>query len=496
MDLLHHFLVYAQQVPQVLSSANPVNPSCTQDSYKFATIALMSLVAIGLNHNTAPVEVRERITFAPERIREALRDLRGDLSVPEATIVSTCNRTEIYCGMEDSRTPDLIDWLHHYHHAPNHSFSPFLFTHYDQQAAHHLMRVCSGLDSMILGEPQILGQIKQAYRDAGESGTVGKHLSLLFQSAFNVAKQIRTDTAVGASPVSVAFAAVSLAKQIFGDLHKHTALLIGAGETIELALQHLQTSGIGNVLIANRTLERAEQLAGRYGAQATTLAEIPNVLASADITISSTASQLPILGKGAVEQALKARRHRPMAMIDIAVPRDIESQVGQLDDVFLYTVDDLTEIIDQGMQARKEAAKKAESIIDHQAQKFMRKLRGLHADTTIADLRSQAGQLQQETLQQAMAMLQRGEPAEKALQYFSHTFTNKLLHSPSSQLRIASECGDNVTVNAARKLFSLDSGVTARRDANSKNNPDSNKATVTHKKKSPEKVKPVNGGFT
>ena len=250
------------------------------------------------------------------------------------------------------------------------------------------------------------------------------------------------------------------------------------------------------MLIANRTLERAEQLAGRYGAQATTLAEIPNVLASADITISSTASQLPILGKGAVEQALKARRHRPMAMIDIAVPRDIESQVGQLDDVFLYTVDDLTEIIDQGMQARKEAAKKAESIIDHQAQKFMRKLRGLHADTTIADLRSQAGQLQQETLQQAMAMLQRGEPAEKALQYFSHTFTNKLLHSPSSQLRIASECGDNVTVNAARKLFSLDSGVTARRDANSKNNPDSNKATVTHKKKSPEKVKPVNGGFT
>ena len=423
----------------------------------------MSLVAVGLNHNTAPVEVRERITFAPERIGDALRELRGELSVPEATIVSTCNRTEIYCGMEDTRTPELIDWLHHYHREPDNTFSPFLFTHYDQQAAHHLMRVCSGLDSLILGEPQILGQIKKAYRDAGESGTVGKHLSLLFQSAFNVAKQVRTDTAVGASPVSVAFAAVSLARQIFGDFDKRTALLIGAGETIELALQHLQSSGIGTVIIANRTLERAEQLAERYGATATTLSQIPSVLASADITISSTASQLPILGKGAVEQALKDRRHQPMAMIDIAVPRDIETQVGQLDDVFLYTVDDLTEIIDQGMQARKEAALKAESIIDHQAQNFMRKLRGLHADATIADLRTQVSELQRDTMQQAMAMLQRGEPAEKALKYFSHTYTNKLLHAPSSQLRAASEAGDEETVDTARKLFNLDGHATLDR---------------------------------
>jgi len=233
--------------------------------------------------------------------------------------------------------------------------------------------------------------------------------------------------------------------------------MIGAGETIELALQHLQSSGIGNILIANRTLQRAEQLAHRYQAKATTLGEIPSILAEADITISSTASQLPILGKGAVEQALKSRKHRPMAMIDIAVPRDIEPQVGQLDDVFLYTVDDLTEIIDQGMQARKEAASKAESIIDHQAQRFMRKLRGLHADTTIAELRAQINQLQQDTLHQALAMVERGESAEKALKFFSHTYTNKLLHAPSSQLRIASESGDNVTVDVARKLFDLGS---------------------------------------
>jgi len=271
--------------------------------------------------------------------------MQTDLHVPEATIVSTCNRTEIYCGMPSTQTNDVVTWLHDYHKEPRDTFSPFLFTHYDRDAAQHLMRVCSGLDSMVLGEPQILGQMKQAFREAGESGTVGRDLTLLFQSAFSVAKQVRTDTAVGASPVSVAFAAVSLAKQIFGDLTEHTAMLIGAGETIELALQHLHANGIGKTIIANRTAERAQRLAERYQSDVISLGEIPQHLAHADITISSTASQLPILGKGAVEAALKARRHRPMAMIDIAVPRDIEPQVSQLSDVFLYTVDNLQEII-------------------------------------------------------------------------------------------------------------------------------------------------------
>ncbi len=415
----------------------------------------MSLVAIGLNHHTAPVEIREQITFAPERIGDALLELRAKLSVPEATIVSTCNRTEIYCGMDTNQTAHLVSWLHDYHRAPRESFSPFLFTHYDRDAVHHLMRVCSGLDSLILGEPQILGQIKQAYRDAGDSGTVGKNLSLLFQSAFNVAKQVRTDTAVGASPVSVAFAAVTLAKQIFGELKNHTALLIGAGETIELAIQHLKASGIGNIIIANRTLSKAQALADQYQGTATTLGQIPGVLAQADITISSTASQLPILGKGAVEQALKARKHRPMAMIDIAVPRDIEPQVGDLSDVFLYTVDDLAEIIDRGMQARRQAAEKAEHIIDHQANSFMRKMRGLDAGTTIAELRAQAAELQRQTLENAMALLAKGESPEKALQYYAHTFTNKLLHTPSTQLRAASESGDQKVIQAARQLFNL-----------------------------------------
>ena len=415
----------------------------------------MSLVAVGLNHQTAPVDVRERITFAPECIEDALQQMRKELHVPEATIVSTCNRTEIYCGMHNDQTDDVVTWLHDYHKAPRESFSPFLFTHYDREAAQHLMRVCSGLDSMILGEPQILGQIKQAFRTAGESGTVGRDLTLLFQSAFNVAKQVRTDTEVGASPVSVAFAAVSLARQIFGDLNEHTALLIGAGETIELALQHLHASGVGKTLIANRTPERAARLAERFGSEVIRLSDIPARLSEADITISSTASQLPILGKGAVEQALNSRRHRPMAMIDIAVPRDIEPQVSQLSDVFLYTVDNLKEIIDQGLEARQQAAIKAEHIIEHQANSFMQKMRGLRAGSTIRELRAHTTDIQQSTLASAMAMLRKGDDPEKALQYFAHTFTNKLLHTPSEQLRQASEAGDNTVAESARKLFNL-----------------------------------------
>lgn len=419
----------------------------------------MSLVAIGLNHQTAPVEVRERVTFAPERVTDALRQLQ-QLSVPEATIVSTCNRTEIYCGMDTRQIEAVIDWLHEFHQAPRESFSPYLFTHVDQAAVQHLIRVCSGLDSLILGEPQILGQIKQAYREAGDSGTVGKHLSRLFQHAFHVAKQVRTDTQVGASPVSVAFAAVSLAKQIFGELQEHTALLIGAGETVELTLQHLKTSNIGQIIIANRTLARAEALAEQYNGEAIALNNIPELLHRADITISSTASQLPILGKGAVERALKERRHRPMAMIDIAVPRDIEPQVSDLSDVFLYTVDDLSEIIDRGMQARRQAAEKAENIIEHQTGDFMRKLRGLDAGATIAKLRTHASELQSETLERALAMINKGEAPEKALQYYAHTFTNKFLHTPSAELRAASEAGDETLIRSASQLFDLESSQT------------------------------------
>lgn len=416
----------------------------------------MSLIAVGLNHQTAPVEIREQLTFAPEHISDALQQMQSELQVPEATIVSTCNRTEIYCGMANNQTDKVVSWLHDYHQAPQDKFSPFLFTHYDRDVAQHLMRVCSGLDSMILGEPQILGQIKQAFRAAGESGTVGRDLTLLFQSAFNTAKQVRTDTAVGASPVSVAFAAVSLAKQIFGDLGDHTALLIGAGETVELALQHLHSHNIGKTIIANRTAGRAEKLAANYNSEVITLADIPARLSEADITISSTASQLPILGKGAVEAALKARRHRPMAMIDIAVPRDIEPQVSQLSDVFLYTVDNLKEIIDQGMEARQEAALKAEHIIETQANTFMQKMRGLDAGSTISDLRAHTNTIQQASMDAALSMLKKGDDPEKALQYFAHTFTKKLLHTPSSQLRQASEAGDSTIAKATRRLFDLD----------------------------------------
>ena len=301
----------------------------------------MSILAYGINHKTAPVSVRERVAFEPGQITEALQDLVAQPTVQEAAIISTCNRTELYCGLD---TPDhklITNWLSHYHNLDENDIQPYIYTHPDNLAVRHALRVAAGLDSLILGEPQILGQMKDAYFAASKAGTMGGQLDRLFQHTFSVAKQIRTDTAIGASAVSVAFAAVSLAKQIFSNFQDHTALLIGAGETIELTARHLHESGIGRMIIANRTLERAHKLAEEFNAYAIELSDIPSHLAEADIVISSTASPLPILGKGSVESALKIRKHRPMLMVDIAVPRDIEEQVSELNDVYLYTVDDL-----------------------------------------------------------------------------------------------------------------------------------------------------------
>ncbi|HFQ91954.1 MAG TPA: glutamyl-tRNA reductase, partial [Chromatiales bacterium] len=361
----------------------------------------MMLLAVGLNHNTAPVQIRERVAFAPDRLPDVLHELTDNKQVSEAAILSTCNRTEMLCNIEGNDSTIVIDWFSQFHNLRSEELEPYLYTYPELQAVKHLLRVASGLDSMILGEPQILGQLKDAYVAAKEAGTLGKLLNRLFEHTFSVAKQVRTDTAIGASPVSVAFAAISLAKQIFAGLEKHTALLIGAGETIELAARHLRQNGIGRIIVANRTLARAENLVKEINGMAITLSEIPEYLADADIVISSTASQLPILGKGAVERAIKKRKHQPILMVDIAVPRDIEPEVGDLNDIYLYTVDDLREIIDEGLKSRQEAAQQAEEIIDTQAAHFMGWLRSLSAVSTIRTYRENTARIRDEEVRKA-----------------------------------------------------------------------------------------------
>jgi glutamyl-tRNA reductase len=308
---------------------------------------------------------------------------------------------------------------------------------------------------MILGEPQILGQMKDAYQHAQQAGTIGKLLTRLFQYSFAVAKQVRTDTAIGASPVSVAFAAISLAKQFFTDFSHHTALLIGAGDTVELAARHLHENGIGCMIIANRTVERAHTLARDFGAYAIALSDLPAHMAEPDLVISSTASQLPILGKGAVERAIKHRKRKPMLMIDLAVPRDIEPEVGDMEDVFLYTVDDLQNIIEEGLKSRREAAHQAHQIIDSQTVHFMGWIRSLDAVSTIRSYREQADQLREMELTKAKRRLARGDHPEEVLQRLAHALTNKLTHAPSAQMRQAGYDGRVELLDAARELLDI-----------------------------------------
>lgn len=418
----------------------------------------MTLLAIGVNHKNAPVKIRERLAFGPDIVVAALRAAVEQVGVEEAAILSTCNRTEIYCAGDTPSCTRIREWACRFHGLDPTSVNPYLYEHRDRAAAAHLMGVASGLDSLVLGEPQILGQVKTAYQTAVNAGTTGKLLGRLFQHSFSVAKQIRTDTAIGSSPVSVAFAAVSLAKQIFADLSEQTALLIGAGETVELAARHLSQQGIGRIIVANRTVERAHQLAEQHDGFAIALTEIPGHLAEADIVISSTASPLPVLGKGTVESALKKRKHRPVFMVDIAVPRDIESEVGELDDVYLYTVDDLEEVIEENRRSRQEAAEQAREIISQQADEFDTWLRSLDAVALIQGYRSQAERARDEVLERALRMVENGKSADEALRFLARTLTNKLLHTPSTRLREASSAGQTELLDAANTLFQLRPG--------------------------------------
>lgn len=418
----------------------------------------MSLLALGLNHTTAPVEVREHVVFEPTSMQPALADLTALPSVQEAAIISTCNRTEIYCSLDSdpAEAGPVLDWFHHWHRFDRDRIEQCVYTHQDADAVRHLLRVACGLDSMILGEPQIAGQLKEAWRTAKASESIGPELGRLFQHAFAVAKEVRTETAIGVNPVSVAFAAVALARQIFGDLGDRQALMIGAGETIELAARHLDSAGIGGLIVANRDPRRSARVAEPFGGRGVPLSALHEVLPEADIIISSTASTLPILGKGAVEHALKRRRHRPMFMVDIAVPRDIEPEIGALDDVFLYTVDDLQGVIEDNMAARRAAADEAEAIITEQVEAFLAWQRSLGAVETIREFRSQADDIRARTLEQARQTLAQGRSPEEALEYLADTLTGRLIHNPTVALRRAGEEQREDLLAAARSLFDLD----------------------------------------
>lgn len=415
----------------------------------------MALLALGINHHTAPVEVRERINFAVENVPRALHELTGECGVEEAAILSTCNRTEVYVSLEQSLESELVRWLHEYHGLPREELLPFLYRHPDASAVKHMLRVASGLDSMIVGEPQVLGQFKDAYQMALQAGSIGKHLNRLFQHAFRVAKHIRSSTTIGVHPVSVASAAARLAQQIFGDLSQRTALLIGAGNTIELAARHLRQKGLQRMIIANRTLERSRHLAEEFSAYAIPLSDLPGHLPEADIVISSTASPLPILGKGAVERAIKLRKHRPMFLVDLAVPRDIEAEAGDVEDIYLYTIDDLKDVIQDNLDNRQQAAQQAEQIIDIQVLEFMNWFGALDTVSTIRALRDQAYAIQNEVLREAQQKLRAGADPEKVLQEMTRILTNKLIHAPSTRLRGAGADDHEELLNAAQELFSL-----------------------------------------
>ncbi len=415
----------------------------------------MTLLAVGINYNTAPVAIRERLSFPAETLSDSLKELRQVREISEAAILSTCNRTEFYCTTSTANEQFIIDWVAQTKQIDVNSFRPYLYTHADNQLIRHIFRVACGLDSMILGEPQILGQMKSAYQTACEAGTLGRQLGKLFQQTFSAAKKVRTDTAIGSSPVSVAFAAVQLAQQIFSNLSEQSAILIGAGETIELTARHLRQQGVGRIIIANRTYAKAQALADQFNGQAITLAELPAYLAEADIVISSTASQLPILGKGSVESALKKRRNKPMFMVDLAVPHDIEAEVQQLRDVYLYTVDDLQNTIDQNMDSRRRAALQAEEIIDTQVDHFLAWLRGQDVHNTIRDYRLQAELTRDEVLQKALALLKNGSTPEEALTRLAYSLTNKLIHTPSTQIRDAAANERHEIIAAAHEIFKL-----------------------------------------
>ncbi|HBQ8492968.1 glutamyl-tRNA reductase [Klebsiella pneumoniae] len=418
----------------------------------------MTLLALGINHKTAPVALRERVTFSPETLDKALESLLAQPMVQGGVVLSTCNRTELYLSVEeqDNLQEALIRWLCNYHGLNEEDLRKSLYWHQDNDAVSHLMRVASGLDSLVLGEPQILGQVKKAFADSSRGHLNVRELERMFQKSFSVAKRVRTETDIGASAVSVAFAACTLARQIFESLSSVTVLLVGAGETIELVARHLREHHVRKMVIANRTRERAQALAEEVGAEVIALSDIDERLKEADIIISSTASPLPIIGKGMVERALKARRNQPMLLVDIAVPRDVEPEVGKLANAYLYSVDDLQNIIQHNLAQRKAAAVQAESIVEQETSEFMAWLRAQSASETIREYRSQSEQVREELTAKALAALEQGGDAQEIMQDLARKLTNRLIHAPTKSLQQAARDGDDERLHILRNSLGLE----------------------------------------
>jgi glutamyl-tRNA reductase len=418
----------------------------------------MPLIALGLNHLTAPVNLREQVAFDSDATDEALHELTREPGVEEAMILSTCNRTELYVSVSQGAESVPQAWLTRHHALTPGKLDEFLYRYDEQDAVRHMFRVATGLDSMVLGEPQILGQVKDAYQQAREAQALKAPLDRLMQHTFAVAKRVRTDTQIGAHTVSVAFTAVRLAEQVFADLKQACVLLLGAGDTIELAARHLAEKQVRRLIVANRTLENAHELASRHGGYAIALPDLPQHLAEADIVIASTAARTPVLTRAMVERAVIARRHKPMFMVDIAVPRDIEDSVGSLDDVFLYGIDDLRQVIDHNLRSREAAAREASAIIDLQVDRYMAWRRSLGVRNPAVDMRHHAEVYRDEVLEKARAMIARGKSPDEALNFLANTLTNKLLHHPSARLREAALSGDMDLLHAAGRLYGLDDG--------------------------------------
>jgi glutamyl-tRNA reductase len=413
----------------------------------------MSIRIFGVSHKTAPIDVREQLAVGPDQLPNALAGLVQEGGVSEALILSTCNRTELYCDLSPEANGHPFDWLVRYHGIEPSVLESHTYTLHEEHAVRHALRVACGLDSMVLGEPQILGQLKQAYQAAVGQGTAGKILNRLFQHSFYVAKQIRTQTAIGENPVSVAFAAVKLAKQIHGDFNDKTALLVGAGDTITLVAHHLRASNIANLIIANRTFERSVELATRFNGTAVTLNDLPLHLAKADIVVSSTASRLPLITEGAVRTALKTRRQAPMFIVDLAVPRDVEPSAGDVADVYLYSVDDLNQVVGENARLREAAATQAEAMINIQAQSYMDWLQSQDSTQTIVAIRDHADRVKEQLVEKARRRLAAGDDAEEVINNLANGLVKRLLHNPTMKIREAAMDGRDDVVRLARDIL-------------------------------------------
>lgn len=411
----------------------------------------MPIITFGMNHKTAPIAIREQMAFSADALPEALRELMSRPAVNEAVMLSTCNRTEIYAP--DGSIDAIYDWLNTRFHDAR--LDRFAYVHQGKEAIQHIMRVASGLDSMVLGEHQILGQLKQAYTVAAETGSVGTRFKHLFPAVFAASKLVRHQTNIGAHPITLAYAITQLSKRIFSKLKDCQLLLVGAGEMIELVATHFKENGVKNIIIANRTIEKGEHIAHSVLGKSIRIGDIPVYLKEADIIVTATASQLPIIGKGLLETTLKQKKRRPLLIADLAVPRDVEPEVSALEDVYLYNIDDLETIINENLKNREEAAHHAEMLIELEAVHYMQQLRVLSASDMIHDYRDRLDAIREEALAKALQKLKNGQPPEAVLTHLSHQLVNKIMHKPTVALRDAARDEDIALLSSAKHFLDV-----------------------------------------